>query len=208
MRIGIVGAGNVGAALGKAWIKAGHNVRWGVRNANDPRYGALGRSRLTDPVTAAADAEAVILALPWKSTIEAVRGLGNLAGKIVIDCSNPLTMGAGGPELAVGFSSSAGEMVAEIATGAFVFKALNQTGAETMGDARKFERPPAMFVAGDDAERKKAVLGLVADLGFEALDAGPLRNARLLEPYAMLWIDQAFRRGQGRKFAFTIERRE
>ncbi len=62
-----------------------------------------------------------------------------------------------------------------------------------------------MFVAGDEETGKQAVLQLVGDIGFEALDAGPLRNARLLEPFAMVWIDQAFNRGRGRDFALTID---
>ena len=75
-----------------------------------------------------------------------------------------------------------------------------------MGDSRRREdlrTPPTMFVAGDDAGRKAVVLGLVRDLGFEAIDAGPLANSRLLEAFAMLWIEQALARGAGRRFAFA-----
>jgi predicted dinucleotide-binding enzyme len=76
-----------------------------------------------------------------------------------------------------------------------------------MARTRDFPQPPVMFVAGDDATRKPVVLGLVGELGFEAVDAGPLRIARLLEPYGMLWIDQALNRGAGRGFAFVRVRR-
>jgi hypothetical protein len=79
--------------------------------------------------------------------------------------------------------------------------------ALALGDAAGYPAPPAMFVAGDDAARKPLVLGLVADLGFEAIDAGPLRIARLLEPYAMLWIDQAVHRGAQTDNAFAFMRR-
>jgi predicted dinucleotide-binding enzyme len=64
-----------------------------------------------------------------------------------------------------------------------------------------------MFVAGDDAANKPKVMALVGDLGFEVIDAGPLRNARLLEAHAMLWIDLALKRGQGRDWAFAVVRR-
>ncbi len=76
-----------------------------------------------------------------------------------------------------------------------------------MATAREFRVPPVMFVAGDDAAKKPTVLKLVGDLGFEAVDAGPLTNARLLEPPAMLWIDQALVRGHGPNFAFALLKR-
>ena len=88
-----------------------------------------------------------------------------------------------------------------------MFKAFNTTGYNNMEDLSGYAATPAMFVAGDDAAEKPAVLGLVRDLGFEAIDAGPLRIARLLEPYGMLWIDQALNRGAGRDFAFAMVRR-
>ena len=76
-----------------------------------------------------------------------------------------------------------------------------------MDTAALFPVRPVMFVAGDDETGKPAVLRLVASLGFEAVDAGPLPIARLLEPYGMLWIDQALNRGRGRSFAFAITER-
>jgi predicted dinucleotide-binding enzyme len=94
--------------------------------------------------------------------------------------------------------------VAVWAKRAAVFKTLNQTGAENMETASVYPIRPVMFVAGDDEAKKPVVLLLVASLGFEAVDAGPLRNARLLEAYGMLWIDQALYRGRGRSFAFAL----
>lgn len=105
--------------------------------------------------------------------------------------------------LAIGHATSGGEEVAARVPGAFVFKTLNQTGAETLADAGAYDPRPVMFVAGDDADRKAVVLGLVGELGFDPADAGPLANARLLEPLALLWIDQALVRGAGRHFAFA-----
>ena len=106
-------------------------------------------------------------------------------------------------QLAIGHTTSGGEQVAALAPEAFVLKTLNQSGAENLGGATRYATPPVMFVAGDDATRKAVALGLVGDLGFEAVDAGPLVNARLLEALAMLWIDQALVRGAGRTFAFA-----
>ena len=127
-----------------------------------------------------------------------------VVGKIVIDCTNPLGMGPAGLQLVLGFTTSAGEQVASWAPGAFVFKTLNTTGASNMANAAKYPVKPMMLVAGDDAAKKPVVMGLVGKLGFEPVDAGPLQNARLLEPFAMVWIDQAMKRGRGRDFAFAL----
>jgi predicted dinucleotide-binding enzyme len=148
-----------------------------------------------------------VLATPWNAAEAAVRAAGDLAGKLVLDCTNPLTMGPDGLALAIGHTNSAGEMVARWAKGATVFKTLNQTGANNMAESRGYPVPPTMFFAGDDAARRPAVASLLRDLGFDPVDAGPLANSRLLEAYAMLWIDQAMKRGQGRDIAFALMHR-
>ena len=206
MRIGIIGAGNVGRALGKSWSARLHEVRFGVRRPDSDKYKDLG-SQVVTAAEAAGGAEALVVATPWPATEAAVKGLGDLSGRIVIDCTNPLGMGSAGLGLVLGYEISGAERAAEWARGAAVFKAFNQTGAENMADLSGYAVAPAMFVAGDDAAHKPLVMGLVRDIGFEAIDAGPLRNARLLEPLAMLWIDQALSRGAGRDFAFAVVRR-
>lgn len=202
MRIAVIGAGNVGASVGQNWLRGGHDVVWGVR---DPaKYPDLPGERLVPPADAARDADVVLLATPWPVTEKAIGELGDLTGKIVIDATNPLGMGPTGLELTLGFTTSAGEMVAGWAKGASVFKSLNQTGASNMGDPSRYAARPAMFVAGDDPTHKPTVLALVEDLGFAAFDAGPLTNGRLLEPLAMLWIDRAMKRGGGADFAMVV----
>jgi len=204
MRIAIIGAGSVGATLGKAWLTHGEDVAWGLRNPADPKYAALPKERIKLSAEAAQSAEVVVLATPWPATEMAVKGLGSLDGKTVIDCTNPLGMGPDGLGLVLGFTTSAGEQVAGWAAGASVFKAFNTTGAGNMARAGQSAVRPMMPVAGDDAAKKAMVLELVAKLGFEPVDAGPLRNARLLEPLAMFWIDQAIKRGRGRDFALAL----
>lgn len=204
MTIAIIGAGNVGSALGRGWLACGEDVIFGVPDPADPKYRLLPEERLRVPQTAAQSAEIIVLATPWQATEAAVKGLGSLSGKIIIDCTNPLGMGPNGLELVLGHSTSAGEQVAFWAPGASVLKTLNQIGADSMDKAPKFPVRPVMFVAGDDNAKKPVVMALVAKLGFEAVDAGPLRNARLLEPYGMLWIDQALNRGRGPSFAFAL----
>ena len=204
MQLGIIGAGNVGNALATGWIKAGHSVTFGVRDPNATQTGPVGAS-YASVADAARGAEVVILATPWPAVADALGAAGNVAGKVLIDCTNPLRMGADGLELDMGHATSGGEYVASLARGASVFKTLNQTGFENMQEARSFTPVPAvMYVAGDDTARKPQVLSLVADLGFEPIDAGPLRIARLLEPMAMLWIHMALNRGAPRSRAFAL----
>lgn len=207
MRLAMIGAGNVGSALGRAWLRIGEDVVFGVPDPNDPKYRMLPQERLRRPAEAARDAEIVVLATPWPATEAAVKGLGDLCGKLVVDCTNPLGVGSDGLELVLGFETSGGEQVASWAPGASVFKSLNQTGAENMEKASLFRVRPVMFVAGDDEAAKPTILSLISKIGFDAIDAGPLRNARLLEPYGMLWIDQALNRGRGTDFALAVGRR-
>jgi len=197
MRIAIIGAGSVGAALGRAWIKHGEDVIWGLRKAADPKYAARPKDRVKSPAEAVKEAEVVVIATPWSAAEAAIKSLGTLAGKVVIDCMNPLGMGPDGLQLVLGFNASAGEQVASWVPGAFVFKTLNTTGAGNMAKAADYPVKPVMLVAGDDADRKPVVMELVGRLGFDPVDAGPLKNARLLEPFAMVWIDQAMKRGRG-----------
>jgi 8-hydroxy-5-deazaflavin:NADPH oxidoreductase len=204
MPVAIIGAGAVGATLGQAWLKHGQDVIWGVRNPADPKYAALAKERVKAPAEAVKEAEIVVIATPWSTTQAAVKSLGSLAGKIVIDCTNPLGMGPDELQLVLGFDTSAGEQVASWAPDAFVFKTLNTTGAGNMAKAAEYPVKPLMLVAGDDAARRPLVMELVGMLGFEPVDAGPLKNARLLEPFAMVWIDQAMKRGRGRDFAFAL----
>ena len=204
MRIAIIGAGSVGATLGRAWLKHGEDVTWGLRNPADPKYASLPKERVKTPAEAVKQAEVVVIATPWSATEAAIKSLGSLAGKIVIDCTNPLGMGPEGLQLVLGFDTSAGEQVASWTPGASVFKTLNTTGAGNMAKAADYAVKPMMLVAGDDAGKKPQVMELVGKLGFEPVDAGPLKNSRLLEPFAMVWIDQAMKRGRGRDFAFAM----
>jgi predicted dinucleotide-binding enzyme len=205
MKIAIIGAGNVGQALGRRFARTGHEVVYGVRDPSAAKHARLAHPRLALGDAAKAS-EAVVLATPWPATESACRALGPLAGKIVLDCTNPLARGSSGIDLAVGHTTSGGEMVAGWCPGAAVFKAFNTVGFEHMAAPERLNARPVMFVAGDDAAKKPQVLTLVENTGFEAVDAGPLRNARLLEPFALLWIDQALIRGRGRDWAFAIAR--
>ena len=207
MRIAIIGTGNVGGALARALKDLPHEVVLGARDPKREAVSALAAesgAEAATPAEAAAEADLVILALPWHAAEEAVGELGRLDGKTVIDCMNPLGMVDGMLDLTMGHTRSGAEAVQHWLPGAHVVKALNQVGAEVMEHAQRYSPRPAMFVTGDDATAKAAVLALMEELGFDGLDAGPLRRARLLEPYALVWIDQAMLRGKGRSWALAV----
>jgi predicted dinucleotide-binding enzyme len=207
MHIAIVGAGNVGSALGKGWRKAGHQVSYALR---DPKGGKDAERLRRDGFEivamndAAAKADVIELAVPWAAMPDAVKALGDLSGKTLIDSTNALSSDM---ELALGFTDSAAETVARLAAGAHVVKAFNVTGAENMAAAHGFKAKALMPVASDHADAKAKVIKLAEDLGFEAIDAGPLKAARLIEPMAMFWIKQAYVHKRGRDFAFALTRR-
>ena len=213
MKLAIIGAGSVGGTLGTAWAqKAGHEIFFGVRNPQSEKVQALvrslgGKARAGTAAEAAASADVIVLATPWNGAEATIRSLGDVSGKIILDATNPLAMGPDGLGLEIGHDTSAGEKVQGWAKGASVFKTLNTTGYGNMADPLFRGVKSVMFVAGDDAAAKPKVIALLAALGFDVVDAGPLRNARLPEAHAMLWIELALKRGLGRDFAFAILRR-
>lgn len=211
MNIAILGAGNVGGALGKLWAAKGHKVMFGVPDPTGAKTQSLvksigGQAQAGSVKEAAASAGIVVLATPWPATQGAVRAAGDLAGKTVIDCTNPLAADLSG--LAIGTSNSAAEEVARWAKGAKVVKAFNTIGADNFGKPKFNDEAASMFICGDDAAAKVQVGGLAAELGFDVVDVGPLTEARSLEALAMLWIHLAFRPGWGPTgHAFKLLRR-
>ncbi len=211
MKIGVIGAGNVGGALGKLWAGKGHEIVFGVRDPagsahQDVLKSANGKARAASVRDAAAFGEVVVLATPWQATESAVKSAGRLEGKILIDCTNPLAPDLSG--LVIGTNTSAGEEVAKWAKGAKVVKAFNTIGAQSFGDPRFGSETASMFICGDDASAKSTVVRLAGELGFDVVDTGPLIAARWLEPLAMLWIHLAYKQGLGPTgHAFKLLRR-
>ena len=206
MNIVIVGAGNVGRALAAGWKRAGHAVALAVRDPErgDPQGAKREGFALVPARNAAQRGDVIVLAVPWDAVGGAIEALGPLAGKIVIDATNPLTNEF---TLALGHSDSAGETVARLARGARVVKAFNTTGAKNMSDAHYAGGRLMMPVAGDDRAAKETVMALAADLGFEPVDAGPLTMSRYLEPMALVWIKLAITQGKGTNFGFALLQR-
>jgi 8-hydroxy-5-deazaflavin:NADPH oxidoreductase len=208
MRIAIIGMGNVGGALGGRWAAAGHEVVFGARDPKDAKTIAeakAAKAGVASVADAAGKGEVVVLAVPWKAVPDALASAGDLKGKVVLDCTNPLTADLSGLEL--GTTTSAGEEVARRAPGAQVVKIFNTTGAGNMANPDYGGPKPTMLYAGDDAGAKGVAARLASDIGFDPVDVGPLRAARLLEPFALTWITLAIQQKLGPDFVFQILRR-
>jgi len=210
MRIGIIGSGSVGGTLGQRWSRAGHTVIFGSRRPEAEGIRNLvaaagpNASSLTLPETARTG-EVLLLATPWAATREAVQGLGDLAGKILLDATNPILPDFAGLEF--GATTSGGEQIALWARGARVVKIFNSVGFNVMSDPVFGTDRAVLFYCGDDAAAKQTAGLLAGELGFEAVDAGDLKQARYLEPFAMLWISLALVQGLGREIGFKLLRR-
>lgn len=209
MKIAIIGAGNVGRALGTNWASKGHEIIFGSRNPHSEKIrevlAAAGSNASAAGIAeAGAAAEVIVLATPWNSAEQVVESLGDLTTKIVVDAINPIGPGF---QLAVGGATSGAEQIAGWAKGARVVKAFNTTGWETMADPLYLGQPATMFICGDDAQAKTVVTKLAEDLGFEVADTGPLSTARYVESLAMVWIHLAIVQKQGRQIAFKIVKR-
>jgi NADPH-dependent F420 reductase len=206
MNIGILGSGNVGGTLGERWAKAGHTVIFGSRNPASQEMQDLAKrsgatARVESLESAAQSSEVVVVTLPWGPAKGVLQSL-DLKGKIVLDCMNPLKHDLSGLE--IGTTTSAGEMVAQWTPGASVVKIFNNTGYNNMADPNYNGDAASMFYCGDDPAAKAVASRLAADLGFDPIDSGPLENARLLEPMAMLWIWLAIKGGKGVNIAYRL----
>ena len=148
----------------------------------------------------------MFLAVPGSAAVDVARGLAaELAGKIVVDCNNPLTW-KDGPVWTPPAEGSLAAAIAKAAPGARVVKGFNTFGAEFHANPKLAGVAADVFFAGDDAEAKKTLAEVAKQAGFSPVDAGPLRNAPVLENVAMLWIHLATVGGQGRNFVLHMQR--
>ncbi len=210
MKIAVIGMGNVGGTLGTRWASIGHDVVFGVREPTSPKVKSLlklteNKALAASVLDAVASSDVVVLATPWESVRDAIAVAGDLRGKVVVDCTNPIAENLTG--LTIGMTTSAGEQVAQWAPGARVVKAFNTTGSGNMANPEYAEGKVTMFICGDDPDAKETVSALATDLGFDVCDSGPLQMARYLEPLAMTWVKLAYAQGLGRDIAFRLIKR-
>lgn len=192
MKIAFLGCGNVGAPLADRLQRLGHDVTLAAADPSSPSVRkALARNAalaVAPPAAAAAAADVVFLATPYPANAEALAPVASaLAGKVLVDCTNPV-----GPGLTHGLGSvrSGSEEVQALVPGARVVKAFSVYGFENFEDSAfpAFSVRPAMPLCGDDAGAKAVVSSLAAHLGFEPLDTGALVQALPLEHMTLLWV--------------------
>ena len=196
MNIAIIGTGNVGSGLASVLSKTNHDVvvsdrKGGVEAARKLKVDGVD-VKASDIETAVKTADTIILATPY-SAAAGVAKTGDFTGKLVIDVSNPVTEDFSG--LLVGHTTSAAEEIAKLVRGATVVKAFNTVFAEHYANlgGQKIQT----YIASDDEQARETVKAIAADSGFEARDAGPLKNARYLEPICFMNIQFGYVLGQG-----------
>ena len=185
----IIGNGNVGSALQKGLTRAGYEVRSVGKDPNGVKE-------------TAGWGEVIVLAIPFPAIDDTVRELGDaVSGKTVVDVTNALTPDH---KLAVGCTTSGAEELQKKLPGAHVVKAFNTVFSSAMGTGKVKNTPLTLFAAGDDKEAKDRVLTMGRDIGFEAVDAGPLENARWLETLGYFNIQLGYSLKMGTQIGFTL----
>ncbi len=202
MKIGIIGSGNMGSALARSITRAGHEVVMTAQNLAEAGKIAkeIGpKARVVPAAEVAKGTDILIAATPAGEQLNALKSCGNLTGKVVIDIANPLKPDMSG--LTVGLTTSFAEELARALPGVKLVKAFNTVFAQVLNEGPDFGdgvRASAVY-CGDDESARKTVHKLIESMGFDAVDAGPLANARYLEPMGMLniWFGYMAKRGTG-----------
>ena len=212
MRIGILGSGLMGAKLGTILARAGHEVVFSYshseRKLKRLAREAGERASAGTPREAAADADALLLAVHWSRVNDVLKQAGDVAGKVIVTCSLP--MNAKDTALAIAHTSSGAEALAKKARKAAVVSAFGTVPSEVLFDVfdakRRRRRWPSLLYCGDDHDAKNVAARLIRDVGFEPVDAGPLRIARYLEPFTLAMAQLAYEGDTGPEIAYRIER--
>jgi predicted dinucleotide-binding enzyme len=210
MRIGILGSGLMGGKLGTIFSRAGHEVGFSYSHSEE-KLEQLARdaghtARAGTPRDAARGADALLLAVHWSRVGDVLRQAGDVSGKIIVSCSLP--MNADDTELVIAHTSSGAEELARMAPGARIVSAFNTVPSEVLFrvfEARGRTTPPSLVYCGDDAYAKELAAGLIRDVGFAPVDAGPLRVARYTEPLALLIAQLAYEGEGGPELAYRFE---
>ena len=210
MRIGILGSGLMGAKLGTIWARAGHEVVFSYarseRKLKRLAAEAQGKARAGAPGEAARDADALLLAVHWSRVDDVLKQAGDVSGKVIVSCSLP--MNADDTGLVIAHTSSGAEALAKKIPKARVVSAFNTVPSEVLFGvfaARRKTRRPSLVYCGDDARSKKVTAELIRDVGFDPVDAGPLRIARYTEPFTLLIGRLAYEGDRGPELAYRFE---
>src|SRR5260370_26251374 len=211
MRIGILGSGLMGGKLGTIFTRAGHEVVFSYARSEEKlkrlAREAKGKARHGTPREAAQEADALLLAVHWSRIDDVLNQAGDLSGKIVLTCSLP--MNDDNTELVVAHTSSGAEELARKVPKARVVAAFNTVPSEVLFgvyEAKRKASRPSLVYCGDDESGKGVAAGLIRDVGFDPVDAGPLRIARYTEPFALLVAQLAYEGKGGPELAYRFER--
>lgn len=203
MKVAVLGVGNVGGALARLWSQHGCEVSLTARTSAKaeslrnkfPECSVVSAEKLSE-------IDVIALCVPWSSAREALKPIGNLHGKVIVDCTNPLNQNASA--LVVGGTDSAAEQIQTWYPEAHVVKAFNTLGSTLLGNGDFGGRLADGFYCGDDPAAKEKVAPLIKSAGLHPVDVGPLRTARYLEAMAMLWIDMTIQQQRGGNYAFKL----
>jgi len=203
MKVTVIGAGNMGSAFVKQLTRAGHQVTVTARNLEKAQSVAAANPGAIAVVaaTAAADSDVIVLATGYDDAFGALKSVGDLSGKVVIDITNPMTADYMG--LTIGHSTSASEEIAKAIPGADVVKAFNTVFAQVLSDGADFgnDQTVSVFIASDSERARQTAKALAESMGFVTVDAGGLKNARYLEPVAGFNIYLGYGAGLGTAIA-------
>jgi predicted dinucleotide-binding enzyme len=210
MRIGILGSGLMGGKLGTIFARAGNDVVFSYARSREKlealAKSAGGRARAGTPAEAARDADALLLAVHWSRFDDVLPQAGDLSDKVLVTCSLP--MNAEDTELVVAHHSSGAEELAKMVPAARVVCAFNTVPSEVLFavfENRLKSRRPSLVYCGDEDASKGVAAELIADAGFDPVDAGPLRMARYTEPFALLVAQVAYEGPDGPALAYRFE---
>ena len=212
MRIGILGSGLMGAKLGTIFARAGHDVVFSYSHSKAKleklARDAGGHARAGSPAEAAKDADALLLAVHWSRVDDVLKKAGDLSGKVIVSCVLPMNKADTG--LVIAHKSSGAEALARKARKADIVSAFGTVPSEVLFDVfrrkRRTRRRPSLMYCGDNQDAKDVAARLIRDVGFEPVDAGPLRIARYLEPFTLAIAQLAYESDEGARMAYRIER--
>ena len=211
MRVGILGSGLMGGKLGTIFARAGHEVLFSYARSEQKLQmlarDAKGKARAVAPCEAAQEADAVLLAVHWSRIDDVLNQTGDLSGKVVVTCSLP--MDTGNTKLIIANTSSGAEELAKMIPKARVVCAFNTVPSEVLFgvyEAKRKAPRPSLVYCGDDESGKAVAAELIRDVGFDPVDAGPLRIARYTEPFALLVAQLAYDGEGGPELAYRFER--
>ena len=210
MRIGILGSGLMGGKLGTLFARAGHDVVFSYARSEQKlkklARDAKGKARAGTRRQAAQEADAILLAVHWSRVDDVLQQAGDVSGKVMVSCSLP--MNADDSDLVIAHTSSGAEALAKKLPKARVVSAFGTVPSEVLFDvfeARRRATKPSLVYCGDDASSKQVAAQLIRDVGFDPVDAGPLRIARYTEPFTLLIAQLAYEGDQGPELAYRFE---